>query len=94
MKVIDGPVIVTQDFNSSISKVWSAITDPSEMTQWYFENIPDFAPKIGFETKFVVKVEDRSYTHCWKVTEVIPNKKICTPGVMKSIPEMPLYLLN
>jgi uncharacterized protein YndB with AHSA1/START domain len=46
------------------------------MTQWYFSNIPAFEAVVGFETRFVVAVEDRVYPHYWKVTEVLPQKRL------------------
>jgi len=46
------------------------------MKKWYFENIPEFKAEVGFETQFNVLSEERSFLHIWKVTEVIPNKKI------------------
>ncbi|WP_052503479.1 SRPBCC domain-containing protein [Lacinutrix sp. Hel_I_90] len=41
-----------------------------------FNNITEFKPKVGFETAFLVSSEERDFTHLWKVTEVMPNKKI------------------
>jgi uncharacterized protein YndB with AHSA1/START domain len=76
MKKTDPPIIVKESFQSSVEKVWSAITQLEEMTQWYFENIPSFQAKVGFETQFPVQSEDRVFTHLWKVTEVIPFQKI------------------
>ncbi|MDC9722587.1 MAG: SRPBCC domain-containing protein [Urechidicola sp.] len=73
---MDKPVIVTQTFKNSIDIVWSAITDVDQMTQWFFEQIESFEPIVGFKTQFVIQNEDRIFTHLWKVTEVIPNKKI------------------
>jgi uncharacterized protein YndB with AHSA1/START domain len=46
------------------------------MRQWYFENIPSFEPEVGFETQFNIHNEGRDFLHLWKVTEVIPLKKI------------------
>ena len=76
MRKTDDPVIVEQIFNSSIDKVWKAITELNQMTQWFFENIPSFKPEVGFETRFDVHVEDKTFPHLWKITEVIPMKKI------------------
>ena len=70
------PVIVEQIFNASILKVWGAITELNQMKQWFFENIESFEPKKGFETQFIVHVENRTFTHLWKLTEVIPHQKI------------------
>ena len=76
MKKTDDPVIVEQIFNSSIDKVWNAITELNQMTQWFFENIPSFKPEVGFETRFDVHVKDKKFPHLWKITEVVPMKKI------------------
>jgi len=76
MKTTDEPVIVEQTFNTSIDKVWKAITERDQMTQWFFENIESFRPEVGFETQFEVHVEGRVFTHLWKLTEVILHQKI------------------
>ncbi|WP_378173275.1 SRPBCC domain-containing protein [Aquimarina sp. SS2-1] len=76
MKTTDVPITVEETFTVSIDKVWKAITDVKEMRLWFFDTIESFIPEVGFETQFLVQVEDRKYTHCWKITEVIPNKKI------------------
>jgi uncharacterized protein YndB with AHSA1/START domain len=46
------------------------------MRQWYFQNIPAFKPEIGFETRFIVTSGERNLTHIWRITEVVPFKKI------------------
>ncbi|QIE58062.1 SRPBCC domain-containing protein [Rasiella rasia] len=76
MKTTYPPIIVTQTFPVSAETVWKAITSIDEMKQWYFEVLSSFKPKVGFETRFTVSVEDRVYPHIWKVTEVIPKQKI------------------
>ena len=76
MNNTNAPVIVEKIFNASIVKVWEAITELNQLKQWFFENIESFEPKKGFETQFVVHVKNRSFTHLWKLTEVIPLKKI------------------
>ncbi|HIK69499.1 MAG TPA: SRPBCC domain-containing protein [Pseudomonadales bacterium] len=47
-----------------------------EMDLWYFENIPDFQPEIGFTTRFAVESSARVFTHCWEVIESIPFNRI------------------
>ncbi len=76
MKVTDRPITVEETFTTSVDQVWKAITDVKEMRLWFFDNIESFNPEVGFETQFLVQVEDRKYTHCWKVIESIQNKKI------------------
>jgi uncharacterized protein YndB with AHSA1/START domain len=70
------PIVVEQAFGASIERVWKAITDPEQMRQWYFESIEEFRPEPGFETRFNVRNEGRDYPHLWRVTEVIPNRRI------------------
>ena len=68
------PIIVEQIYNTSIENVWKAVTEIEQMRQWYFENIPDFRPEVGFSTKFEIINEDRVFPHLWKITRVIPGK--------------------
>ena len=70
------PIIAEQSFNIPIEKVWNAITEVEQMRQWYFDNIPDFRPEVGFETRFNVQSNGMDFMHLWKITEVIPQKKI------------------
>ena len=76
MRKNDEPIIVEQTFNTSIDIVWNSITEIDQMRQWYFENIPAFKPEVGFETRFNVQSQGRSFLHIWKVTEVVPLKRI------------------
>lgn len=76
MKKGDELIIVEQSFTASSEAVWNAITKPDQMRQWYFDNIPDFKPEAGFETRFNVQSNDRNFLHIWKVTEVQPQKMI------------------
>jgi len=46
------------------------------MGKWFFENIESFIPEVGFETQFNVRTENRNFLHIWKLTEVVPRKKI------------------
>lgn len=76
MSADNDPIIVEQSFSSSIEKVWEALTEVSQMRQWFFEHIEDFDPKVGFETQFNVHNQGRDFLHQWKLTAVIPHKKI------------------
>ena len=76
MKYTDPPIIVEHSYFASQVKVWAALTEHKQMLHWFFDNIPDFKPKIGFETQFIIKVQDRTFTHLWKITDVTPKKSI------------------
>lgn len=56
------------------------------MKAWYFENIEAYEPKVGFTTQFEVKVEDRTFTHQWKITKAIPNQKLTYNWKYKEYP--------
>ncbi len=68
------PVVVNKIINQPVEKIWKAITERSEMIQWFFDNIPDFEAEEGFKTWFVVTSEERSFYHLWEVTDIVPNK--------------------
>lgn len=80
------PIIVEETFNTDVETVWKAITDINRMKKWYFNMIPSFKPEVGFETKFNVESGDRNFIHLWKVTEVIPLKKISYNWKYENIP--------
>lgn len=86
MKITDEPVIVEQILHTSINDIWDAITNVERMKQWFFVNIESFRPEVGFETQFKVQVEDRIFTHQWKLTDVIPFKKITYHWKYKEYP--------
>ncbi|MDD4971247.1 MAG: SRPBCC domain-containing protein [Paludibacter sp.] len=70
------PLIIEQTYSASINKVWNAITDENQMRKWYFDTMKSFKPVVGFETEFNVPSNGKDYLHIWKVTEVVPEKKI------------------
>lgn len=76
MKVSDEPIVVEQSFENSTEEVWLAITELNRMREWFFDNIEEFEPKIGFKTSFAVQSGERTFTHLWEITEVVPLHKI------------------
>jgi uncharacterized protein YndB with AHSA1/START domain len=80
------PIVVERTYRAPIASVWRAITDETEMPLWFFEPIRSFRPELGSETRFTVHNEGRDYVHAWKVTEVIPGKKIAYDWRYPGIP--------
>ncbi|KGL58520.1 SRPBCC family protein [Polaribacter sp. Hel1_85] len=70
------PIVVKIETNASKEKIWQAITEVNQMTKWFFEKIPDFEAKVGFETSFNVKSTTRDFYHQWKVKEVMLYERI------------------
>lgn len=79
-------VTVERTYDAPVEKVWRALTDVTQMKQWYFPQITAFEPKVGFETRVDVEWEGNVYIHFWKVTEAIPNKKIAYSWRYPDIP--------
>ncbi|RXQ91028.1 SRPBCC domain-containing protein [Ancylomarina salipaludis] len=69
-------VIVEQNFAVPLSQLWKAISELDQMKQWFFENIEDFRPEVGFETQFSVKSGERNFKHLWRLSEVIHLEKL------------------
>lgn len=72
----DQPVVVESLLNAPVEIIWKALTDNTQMKQWYFD-IAEFEPVIGFEFEFAGKgTEGESYLHKCKVIEVSPQQKL------------------
>lgn len=69
------PLIVERVYNAPVARVWQAITDITQMRQWYF-NMSDFRPEVGFEFQFEGCSESETYVHHCKVLAVIPHQKL------------------
>ena len=69
------PLIKEVLLNAPASKVWKAITDKTEMKQWYFK-IEEFKPEVGFEFQFWGDDGKQKWLHLCKITEVIKEQKL------------------
>ncbi|WP_430814133.1 SRPBCC family protein [Carboxylicivirga sp. RSCT41] len=63
-------IIIQAYLPASLEQTWHAITDVDEMRQWFFDNIPAFEAKAGFETRFLVDAGERQFMHVWHILEV------------------------
>lgn len=70
------PILVERTFNAPINKVWAALTDTSEMKQWYF-TIENFDPKVGFKFDFIGGPDGGpQYLHLCEITAVEEKEKL------------------
>ncbi len=76
MRADEPPVVVESQLQASPDRVWHALTNPEQMRAWFFDNIPDFQPEVGFQTQFDVATDERVFPHRWEVTRVAPGKAI------------------
>lgn len=80
------PILLDFEYKKSINEVWEAITVPTKMKDWFFEQMEDFKAQVGFKTAFPVFSSDRTFTHLWKVLTVEPLKKITTQWTYTEYP--------
>lgn len=69
------PFIIERNYNAPVDRVWKAITDKTQMKEWYFD-LSDFKPEVGFEFKFDGGTDGKVYHHVCEIIEVIPLKKL------------------
>ena len=69
------PIIKQSVINASPSKVWSALTEPEKVKQWFMDP-KGFKPEVGNEFTMYATNKGKGYLHLCKVTEVIPEKKL------------------
>lgn len=68
-------VVIKQRVNAPIDKVWSAITDRSQMKDWYFD-IPDFGTDLQTQFSFYENDGENKHQHHGEILEVIPKEKL------------------
>lgn len=86
MKYTDPPIIVEHSYHTTLEKAWVAISNHDQMLHWFFDNIPDFKAEVGFETQFAVTVQERTFTHLWRITDVSPKSMITYNWKYKEYP--------
>ena len=72
--MISTPFIIECVFNVPVTKVWRSLTDKNEMKDWYFSQIKEFEPIVGFKFEFFN--DGSKYVKEWRVTEVVDGKKL------------------
>jgi len=55
-------------YNVTIERAWRALTNKEEMRIWYFPQVEEFKPIVGF--KFVFADDGSPYQKLWRVTHV------------------------
>ena len=54
MKTTDPPIIIEKTIEVPKDQLWKALTDPGQMRQWFFENIPDFSSLIIYHSLYYI----------------------------------------
>lgn len=72
--MISPPFVLERVFNAPIERVWQALTDKNRMKAWYFSQIKEFEPRVGFEFKFTG--DGSAYIKNWVVTGITEGTKL------------------
>ena len=65
---MDKPLIMEFEYSAPLDDVWEAMTDAEKMRIWYFPQLREFEPRVGFEFKFADSND--TYRKKWVVTKV------------------------
>ena len=65
----------SQFINAPAGTVWQALTEPSQMKEWYFD-IPDFELRTGASFNFYEPGTMRKYHHRCTVKEIVACRKL------------------
>jgi uncharacterized protein YndB with AHSA1/START domain len=61
---------------ASPTEVWAALTDLSQVQEWFFPEIGALEPRIGFEHQFAVEVGGQSINHSLLVRQVVQDRRL------------------
>ena len=69
---METPFVFEYVYDAPIAKVWRALTNQHEMREWYFPQLKNFEPKVGYEFEF--SDDGSNYKKQWRVTQVVNGK--------------------
>jgi uncharacterized protein YndB with AHSA1/START domain len=81
---METPFILERVYNASIEDVWQAITEENSMREWYFPQLRQFEPVVGFD--FVFLNDGSPYQKQWQVTKVEPGRLLAHSWIYKGYP--------
>ena len=70
------PIHLKQSFVVSPQVIWEHLTQLHYLQQWFFKELNDFSPIVNFKTSFPFYYNDKTFTHCWEVVEVLPSRRL------------------
>lgn len=82
--MISTPFVIEHVFNAPVDKVWQALTDKNKIKEWYFSQVKEFKPVIGFDFRFTN--DGSAYVKEWVVTDIIEEKKLAHTWAYKGYP--------
>ena len=71
----DEALVLERTFDAPVALVWRALTEVDDIKHWFFD-LPEFAPRVGFEFQFYAGPANTKYLHRCRVTEAVPNERL------------------
>ena len=71
-------------YEGRIEKVWQVLTDTDAMQAWYFPQLQQFEPVVGFHFEFAT--DGSPYGKEWVVTDVVDRRKLAYTWAYKKYP--------
>jgi len=71
-------------YNAPIEKVWEVLIAKDKMKEWYFPQLQEFKPVIGF--KFQFEDDNAEYQKEWTVTKVTEGRTFAHSWAYKGYP--------
>ena len=81
---MSNPLQVEQTYDAPFETVWDALTNESQMRQWYFPQLVRFEPVVGFDFEF--ENDGSAYRKAWRVTDVVAGAKLAHSWVYEGHP--------
>jgi len=81
---METPFQFEQVYNAPLETVWQALTDENKMRQWYFPQLIQFKPVVGFQ--FVFANDGSPYQKEWRVTKVETGRLLAHTWMYKGYP--------
>ena len=89
---MSNPLVKEFTYNVPIWKVWQALTDKEKMKEWYFLQLRQFEPIVGF--KFQFDDDNAEYQKEWIVTKVAEDRTLAHSWAYKGYPGSSEVIFN
>lgn len=81
---MDTTLVKEFSYNVPIENVWNALTEKDQMKIWYFSQLKEFEPRVGF--KFQFDDDGANYQKEWIVTKFEAGKIFAHSWAYKGFP--------
>ena len=67
-------LVIDRVFDAPVDRLWQALTETESIKEWYFAQVQQFEPIVGFVFGF--RDDSSSYQKEWKITQVVEGQKL------------------